>query len=264
MPGRRPAPRGSRGGAAGARHPAAGASSRTTAPRARAPRDRRRARVNERPRGGAPRLAAAVPALEGVDERLERRDAPHPSEPGGSSRPEPTSHASSASCSVSRGASVADLPERDAPLAVALEVRATGRGLRGVPAVEDERLGEVVAVRDREEPRPEVVVLALARTTCRSAARARSSTLAVDDDRRVEERRREERRPAHGARRPPASGGRGRAARRRRGRPSRFRRPPPAGPTPSAPRAARASREREVVGVHARDVPPASPRRGRR
>ena len=120
-------------------------------------------------------------------------------EPGGSSRPEPTSHASSARSSLDPGDELGDLPERDPPLAGALEVRPARRRLCGVAPVEDEGIAEVVAVRDREEPRPEVVVLALAERGV-VAEPVRVEHLAVDHHRRVEERRREERRPPHGAR----------------------------------------------------------------
>ena len=65
----------------------------------------------------------------------------------------------------------------------------------GVHAVEDERVGQVVAVRDVEQTRPQVVVLALLEARV-VAERVPVEQLAVDEHRRVEERRAEERRPA--------------------------------------------------------------------
>ena len=61
------------------------------------------------------------------------------------------------------GDELGDLPQRDPPLAGRAGASAPARRrLRGVLAVEDERIAEVVAVGDGEQPRPEVVVLALA------------------------------------------------------------------------------------------------------
>ena len=161
-------------------------------------------------------------------------------EPAGSSRPEPTSHASSAALLAHPGDELADLPERHPPLAGALDVRPARRRLRRMPPVEDERIAEVVAVRDREEARPEVVVLALGEGRVVPEP-VRVEHLTVDHHRRVEERRREERRPAHGAGTRTASDGRDPRDRRPRSRSRRSRRRPLPGRSPCVPRAARAT-----------------------
>ena len=85
------------------------------------------------------------------------------------------------------GRHATDLPQRHPPLEVALEIATRLRGLAGVDAIEDERLGEVVTVRVREQPRPQVVVLAL--EVFRVVPQAvRLEHLAVDEDARMEER----------------------------------------------------------------------------
>ena len=122
-------------------------------------------------------------------------------------------------------------------------------------AVEDARLGHVVAVRDREEPRPEVVVLAL-RERRVEAELVLVEHLAVDDDRRVEERRREQSRPPHGTgtRRHPVDATDAPVVAEvdrpgtddRRGRARRHPRREPLEPFGT----------REIVGVEAREVPP--------
>ena len=71
-----------------------------------------------------------------------------------------------------------------------------------MPTVEDERRGDVVAVRDVEQPRPEVVVLAL-REGRVVPELVPLEDGPVDDHGRMEERRREERRPTN---RPGADG----------------------------------------------------------
>ncbi len=62
--------------------------------------------------------------------------------------------------------------------------------------VQDERLLDAVAVGDVEQPRPEVVVLALAERRV-VAQPVVLEELALEDDRVVEDRRAEERAPAH-------------------------------------------------------------------
>jgi len=92
-----------------------------------------------------------------------------------------------------------DLAERDSTLVGALQLGASRGRLRRVLAVEDERLGQVVAVCDLEQARPQVVVLALAeRGVVAQPVRLEGS--AIEQHGRMEERRGEERRPAHGAR----------------------------------------------------------------
>ena len=89
----------------------------------------------------------------------------------------------------------ADLAYRDPPLELTLEVPASARRLPGVDAVEDERLSDVVAVRDREQPRPQVVVLALGELRV-VAKLVPGKGLPVEEHAWVEEGRREERSPA--------------------------------------------------------------------
>jgi hypothetical protein len=88
-----------------------------------------------------------------------------------------------------------DLPQRHLAPARVLQLRPPRRCLRLVLTVEDECFRDVVAFGDLEQPRPEVVVLALRER----GVVAQAVTLedrAIDEHRRVEEGGREERRPA--------------------------------------------------------------------
>ena len=165
----------------------------------------------------------------------------------------------------------------DTPGALAVDLRSDARGSRGARpragttlqlaaplrrlrrrarACSTSGSGRLSPSANCEEPRPEVVVLALEKRACRSAGRASSSTLAVDEHRRVEEGRAEERVPAH--RRAP--GRASRASRPRRPCSSRSTTPRPddaeRGSPAHAARAAAARRVRhgDVVRVEARDV----------
>ena len=75
--------------------------------------------------------------------------------------PAPTRHASSDCSAISPGATRSISRQRHAALEVALQTATRLRGLACVDAIEKERLGEVVAVCMREQPRPQLVVLAL-------------------------------------------------------------------------------------------------------
>ena len=100
---------------------------------------------------------------------------------------------------IEPGCHATHLPQRHAALEVALQTATRLRGLACVDAIEKERLGEVVAVCMREQPRPQLVVLALevrgvvAKPVC-------LEHLPVDEDARMEERGAEERSPAQGDR----------------------------------------------------------------
>ena len=154
-------------------------------------------RGRERPGSGPAGLAAPVPALERVDELAERVGRVG-GRAGGQLAAGADEPRELGALLTHPGDELGDLPERHPPLAGALDVRPARRRLRRVPPVEDERIAEVVAVRDREEARPEVVVLALGEGRVVPEP-VRVEHLTVDHHRRVEERRREERRPAHGA-----------------------------------------------------------------
>lgn len=87
-----------------------------------------------------------------------------------------------------------DLAQRDPSLEGLLNVEPGNRRLAGMYPLEDEWFRQVVSVGEREQPRPQVVVLAL------EERRVVSETviieqLAVDDHGRMEERRAEERMP---------------------------------------------------------------------
>ena len=82
-----------------------------------------------------------------------------------------------------------DLAECDPPLERLLHVAATLRRLAHVDAFEHERVGEVRTLGSFEQPRPEVVVLAL---EVFSVVPEPVQHLPVDEHRWVEERRAEE------------------------------------------------------------------------
>ena len=88
-----------------------------------------------------------------------------------------------------------DRPERDAKLELALKRTAALRCLVGVDAIEDERIEQVVAVGDVQEPRPQLVVLALGELLVVSE-RVPVEHSTLDEHGRVQERRAEERSPA--------------------------------------------------------------------
>ena len=87
---------------------------------------------------------------------------------------------------IQLGRDLRDLPQRDAALELALNVPSTLRRLALVNAVQQERVAEVVAVSVRQEPRPEVVVLALQirRVVAESV---QVEQLAIDQDARMVE-----------------------------------------------------------------------------
>ena len=89
-----------------------------------------------------------------------------------------------------------DLAPRDLELEVALNVASALRRLLGMDAVEEKRLRLVGAVADDEQPRPEVVILALeiARVVAQTLA---LEQLTIDEHGRMEEGRAEEEMPAH-------------------------------------------------------------------
>ena len=89
-----------------------------------------------------------------------------------------------------------DLAQCDSFLELALEQSAALGSLTRVDAIEDERFRKVVALGDRQQPRPEVVVLALLEPDV-VAKPVPLENVSVDENRRVEVRRAEERRPAH-------------------------------------------------------------------
>ena len=196
-------------------------------------------RGRERPGSGAAGLAAPVPALERVDELAERggRGGSRARRQLAAGADEPRELGALLS---HPGDELGDLPERDPPLAGALDVRPARRRLRGVPPVEDERIAEVVAVRDREEARPEVVVLALGeRRVVPEPVRVEH----LDGRPSPSGGRTATRRAPPTARRAPrtASDGRDPPDRRPRSRSRRSRRRPLPGQSPCVPRAARAT-----------------------
>ncbi len=156
-----------------------------------------------------------------------------------------------------------DLAQRDAAATLQLERRAARRRLAAVTCDKHERLRDVVAVRHRQQARPEVVILALAKRGV-VAQPVAIEDAAVDDHGRVEEGRGEERRPADraGAARHPVH---------RPSVPSPWRSIIPV-PTTARPASERMraedmvdpAGERDVVSVHPRDVPAAGPTRARR
>ena len=140
--------------------------------------------------------------------------------------------------------------------------RAPRRRLRRVLAVEDERLAHVVSIGNGEQPRPEVVVLALAERRCRSGGRARRAPARSTTTRRVEERRGEERRPPHGARPGRHPVDRPEAPVRRAGRSSPCPTTAAAGADPDArDDPLEPAGQRDVVGVHPREERRRAPRR---
>ena len=154
---------------------------------------RRRTRPRERA-GGLIANSHARAALERIDEREE--GVGRLLEPIGLdrlARADAPGELDLSRCELRSDAS--DLTPGDAELELALNVAAALRGLLRMGAVEEKRLGEVVTVRHREEPRPEVVVLALEVLRV-VAERVLLEHRAVEEHRRVEERRAEERRPA--------------------------------------------------------------------
>src|SRR6185503_2795467 len=90
------------------------------------------------------------------------------------------------------------LAQRDPAAKLELERGATRRCLAAVTAIEDEGVRDVVAVRNGEEARPEVVVLALAERRVVPQALA-IEDCTIDDHRRMKEGGREQRRPPDGA-----------------------------------------------------------------
>ena len=126
----------------------------------------------------------------------------------------------------------------------------------GWTRLQDERLGEILAVGELEQPRPEVVVLALEKRRVVTKAVV-VEQLAVDEHGRMEERGAEERVPAN---RQSARAGCG-ASSRAVPSPSRSRMPPPRTARPAPPPirlSCDSSRpgERDVVRVEPRDVAP--------
>ena len=89
------------------------------------------------------------------------------------------------------GRKARDLAQRHLPLEGLLDVAAPQRRLPRVDALEDERLGEIPAVGKLEQPRPEVVVLALEKGRVVTKAVV-VEQLAVDEHGRMEERGAEE------------------------------------------------------------------------
>ena len=178
--------------------------------------------ARQRPGGRPSRLAAAVPRLERGDDGRERVRRVGPVG-GRDGQPGPGAPRELGGAVVERGSERRQLPQRDPPLAVALELRAACRRLRCVLAVEDERLGagcrrpraRAAVTRGRSPRSP--------RRTCRSAGRA----VRAPTDRRGPSSGRTARRRA-----PPSAprGGRARggaasrATRRRAGRASPCRR----------------------------------------
>ena len=152
----------------------------------------------ERPRCSPPRLVAPVAALEPLDEPPEgvRRGRRGPVGQGKTCACEPRELRIRL---VEIRSESRNLPERDPALALALEPSPSRGRLRLMPAVEDERVMDVVPVGDVEQSGPEVVVLAFReRRVVAEAVLVKHGP--VEDDRRVEERRREQGRPPHGAR----------------------------------------------------------------
>ena len=84
-----------------------------------------------------------------------------------------------------------DLPQRHLPLEGLLDVAPPQRRLPRMDALQDERLGEIPAVGELEQPRPEVVVLALDKGRVVTKAVV-VEQLAVDEHGRMEERGAEE------------------------------------------------------------------------
>ena len=89
-----------------------------------------------------------------------------------------------------RGRERVDLAQRDPAAKLELERGATRRCLAAVTAIEDEGVQDIVAVRNGEEARPEVVVLALAERRVVPQALA-IEDCTIDDHRRMKERGRE-------------------------------------------------------------------------
>ena len=81
----------------------------------------------------------------------------------------------------------ADHPSRNPELAFALELSTPLRRLLGMDAIEDERIGQVVAFGHVEQARPELVVLALLEARV-VPERMAFEDLALDENGRVEER----------------------------------------------------------------------------
>jgi hypothetical protein len=90
-----------------------------------------------------------------------------------------------------------DLAQRDLTLERLLQFPPSQRSLARMDALVDEDLAQVVALRELEQPRPQVVVLAL--EECRVVPKRMAlEELAVDEDGRMEEGRAEQRMPAQG------------------------------------------------------------------
>ena len=89
------------------------------------------------------------------------------------------------------GCEARDLSQRHLPLKGLLDVAAAQRRLPRMDALQDERLGEIPAVGELEQPRPEVVVLALEKGRVVTKAVV-VEQLAVDEHGRMEERGAEE------------------------------------------------------------------------
>ena len=89
-----------------------------------------------------------------------------------------------------------DLAQRHTFLERPLQSTARPRGLTGMHAIEHERLGQVVALGLRQQPRPQVVVLALEILGV-VAKPVPLEHIALDEHAWMEERRAEERGPAH-------------------------------------------------------------------
>ncbi len=92
-----------------------------------------------------------------------------------------------------------DLAQRDLTLERLLQFPPSQRSLARMDALVDEDLAQVVALRELEHPRPQVVVLALEERGV-VPKRVALEELAVDEHCRMEEGRAEQRMPAQGAR----------------------------------------------------------------
>ena len=161
---------------------------------------------------------------------------------------------------IERGRHPTDLPQRHPSLEVALQSATRLRGLARVDAVEKERLCEVVALRVQEQPRPQVVVLAL-EVLGVVAQPVRLEHVSVDEDARMEERGAEEGGPANLRSSRSASRGACPACPTRRAQSPRFRRRRRASPTPCAGAAVRAvsgtrRRRRRAVRRTVLELPP--------
>ncbi len=162
-----------------------------------------------------------------------------------------------------RGRRRRDLPKGDLPPELALKVTAALRRLLGMKAIDDEWLVERVRLGVLEDPRPELVVLALPERLVVTQP-VLLEELAVEGDRVVEERRRaEERVPArHCGARLRKMHGTDPAARLELDDARADERDPRLG-LDSREHALEPVGERDVVRIHARDVATPQPRRGR-